>query len=68
MEYLILCIFLVSGKTFTFRDAAILSDNEFALTFDYAAMSDGLTKTATFYKAQVAGVSKTPYPAEEEAS
>ena len=62
MDLATLCIFLASGRTFTFRDVEITSDNEFALTFDYSAMSDGLTKQATFYKAQVAGVSKTQYP------
>jgi hypothetical protein len=69
-DYAILCIFLVSGRTFTFRDVSITSDNEFAVTFDYAAMSDGLSKTATFYKAQVAGLAKTEYAPtlEEEVS
>ena len=55
----ILCLFTVNGKTFTFRNVGILSDNEFAITFQYAAMSDGLTKIGTFYKANLAGISKT---------
>jgi hypothetical protein len=68
-----LCIFLTSGKTFTFLDVTVITDNEYALTFVYSAMSDGLTKRATFYKSQVAGVSTTQYPditapAEEVAS
>ena len=55
----ILCLFLVSGRTFTFRNVEIVSDNEFAITFQYAAMSDGLTKTGTFYKVNLVGISKT---------
>lgn len=55
----ILCIFLNTGRTFTFRNVNVLHDNEFAITFEYAAMSDGLAKQATFYKAHVAGVAKT---------
>ena len=62
----ILCVFLTSGKTFTFRYVTILSDNEFAIKFAYNAMSDGLEKEATFYKANVAGVSKTFAIDEEE--
>lgn len=52
------CIFLVSGKTFTFKDVTILQNNETVLVFKYAAMSDGLSKTATFSKAHVAGYSE----------
>lgn len=51
------CFFLTSGKTFTFRNAKILTDNETAISISYIAMSDGLHKTATFYKANLAGVS-----------
>ena len=55
----ILCIFLAHGKTFTFRNLMVESDNEYAITFTYTAMSDGATKRATFYKANMAGISKT---------
>jgi hypothetical protein len=55
----ILCLFLTSGRTFTFRYVTILSDNEYEIRFAYNAMSDGLEKEATFYKAHVAGVAKT---------
>lgn len=50
------CMFLTSGKTFTFRDATIATDNEYAVVVDYVAMSDGKEKRATFYKANVAGM------------
>ena len=64
----ILCLFLTSGRTFTFRYVTILSDNEYAVTFAYNAMSDGLEKEATFYKANLAGVAKTASTPEEETS
>lgn len=54
-----LCIFLVSGRTFTFRSVTIEHDNESAITFTYEAMSDGRRKRATFIKLHVAGVSRT---------
>lgn len=52
-----LCIFLITGRTFTFRKVEIISDNETVITFQYKAMSDNLIKTATFYKQHVAGIS-----------
>ena len=55
----ILCVFLNSGHTFTFRDVTVVSDNETAVHFKYAAMSDGKSKEATFYKQNVAGVALT---------
>lgn len=58
-HYSILCVFLNSGHTFTFRDVTITSDNEKAIRFKYAAMSDGKSKEATFYKQNVAGVALT---------
>ena len=53
----LLCLFLTSGKTFTFREVEVVHDNETAITFFYKAMSDGEQKKATFYKQHVAGVS-----------
>jgi len=55
----ILCIFLNSGHTFTFKDVTVVTDNETVVAFKYTAMSDGASKTATFYKQNVAGVSLT---------
>ncbi len=55
----ILCVFLNTGRTFTFRDVAVVCDNETVVQFEYAAMSDGKIKMATFYKQNVAGVSLT---------
>jgi len=55
-KYQSVCFFLVSGRTYTFRNAAVLSDNETAITISYTAMSDGQDKMATFYKQHVAGV------------
>jgi len=52
-----ICIFMPTGRTFSFKNVTILSDNETAITFEYTAMSDSLGKTATFYKSHVAGVS-----------
>lgn len=54
----ILHLFLASGKTFTFRDVEIVSDNESTITFFYNAMSDSIPKKATFYKQHVAGISR----------
>ena len=53
-----ICFFLVSGRTFVFRDVTVLHDNQSATTFTYTAMSDGLIKTATFFKEHVAGIGK----------
>jgi hypothetical protein len=55
--YGILCLFLTSGHTFTFRNVVVQSNNETTITFTYRAMSDGFVKSATFYKQNVAGVS-----------
>ena len=55
----ILCIFLNTGYTFTFRDVVVTTDNETVIVFKYTAMSDGASKTATFYKQNVAGVALT---------
>lgn len=53
------CLFFATGRTFTFRDVTILSDNENAISFRYVAMSDGKVKTANFSKFHVVGVSVT---------
>ncbi len=60
MEYDIVCIFLPTGKTFTFRNVKMLTDNESVLMFSYSAMSDGKTKVATFPKNTFVGWSVTP--------
>jgi hypothetical protein len=54
-----LCIFLTSGKTFTFRNVCIETDNQTVLVFNYVAQSDGDVKRATVYKEHVAVVSVT---------
>ncbi len=55
----ILCIFLNTGHTFTFRNVEIITDNETVVVFKYTAMSDGKSKEATFYKQHIAGVAVT---------
>lgn len=59
-----LCIFLTTGRTYTFRKVNVVSDNETAITFEYEAMSDGLKKKATFFKQHVAGVSAPKEPSQ----
>ena len=54
----LLHIFLIGGRTYTFKGVAILVDNETVLIFTYTAMSDGRTKKATFYKDKIAGTSR----------
>ena len=60
MKYQILCIFTPAGRTYTFRDVRIICDNETVLQFEYAAMSDGKAKIATFPKNTICGWSVTP--------
>ena len=55
-----ICLFMVSGKTFTFKNVEITSDNETTLAFTYKAMSDGLAKTFIGRKEALAGYSVTP--------
>lgn len=50
-----LCIFCPTGRTYTFRNVTIVTDNETVLVFTYGAMSDGKTKTMTMLKANVIG-------------
>ena len=58
-SFSILCVFLNTGHTFTFRDVEVVTNNETVIVFKYTAMSDGASKTATFYKQNVAGVALT---------
>lgn len=51
-----ICFFLVSGKTFTFKNASIIHDNETVWMIEYVAMSDGHSKRATFFKQNVVGI------------
>lgn len=50
-----ICIFLDSGRTFSFKNIRIIANNESVLVFDYIAMSDSKPKVATFQKAVIAG-------------
>lgn len=59
MHYSICCIFTHFGRTFTFKDVAIVCRNESILQFSYRAMSDDLRKVATFPIANIAGYSLT---------
>jgi len=52
-----ICLFLVSGKTFTFKNVEVLHDNQSSIRFRYDAMSDGKTKVGYFEKTLVAGYS-----------
>ncbi|KKL90259.1 hypothetical protein LCGC14_1906460, partial [marine sediment metagenome] len=55
-KYQSICFFLPTGKTFTFRNSKILTDNEQVWVVEYEAMSDGWVKTVTFFKSHVAGI------------
>lgn len=50
-----ICIFTRTGRTYTFRNIAIVADNEAVLVFEYVAMSDNNAKTATFQKNTICG-------------
>lgn len=52
-----ICIFTPHGKTFTFRNVTLVTDNESVLVFDYVAMSDAARKTHTAIKANIVGYS-----------
>lgn len=52
-----ICIFTPTGRTYTFRDITVETDNESVLAFRYLAMSDGNEKRATFLKNMVCGFS-----------
>ena len=53
-----ICIFCPTGRTFTFHDTRIVTNNETVLVFDYKAMSDDKLKCMTVQKAQVIGWSQ----------
>lgn len=55
----VLCLFFATGRTFTFREVFIQTDNENEIRFNYEAMSDGRRKNATFSKFHVVGISRT---------
>ena len=57
-EFRSICFFLDTGRTYTFRDADMIQDNETVWVIRYRAMSDGNWKEATFYKNRVAGIAK----------
>lgn len=54
-EYISVCLFLPSGRTFTFRNVCIECDNETSLVLRYTAMSDGQKKVAVIQKSQIVG-------------
>lgn len=55
IPFVLLHIFTVSGKTFTFKNGTINVDNESTLAFDYTAGSNGMPKKGTFIKANMVG-------------
>lgn len=59
MEYAIITIFGPMGRTYTFRNVTVLTDNESVIQFGYSAMSDGKQKVATFSKHTILGWSLT---------
>lgn len=48
-------LFTPTGRTYTFRNAKIVLDNETVLVVAYQAMSDGAKKSITVQKNQVVG-------------
>lgn len=52
-----LCLFLPTGRTFTFKDVVLTTNNETVLVFDYRAMSDGEGKTMTVFRDSIVGYS-----------
>ena len=50
-----LCVFCPTGRTFTFKNVDLVTDNETVLVFTYGAMSDGKNKQMTMQKSQVIG-------------
>ncbi len=57
-SYQKLCIF-TQHRTYTFENVTVLKDNEYALVFEYRAVSDGLFKTHTALKENIVGYSTT---------
>lgn len=50
-----ICLFLPSGKTFTFHGVTLVTNNETVLVFEYKAMSDGKKKVHTAQKSALVG-------------
>jgi hypothetical protein len=50
-----ICLFIPTGRTFTFKNAEILTNNETVLVIEYVAMSDGKSKKITVQKDQIVG-------------
>ena len=59
MDYSILCIFALSGKTYTFTNVKMFSDDGAELRFRHTAETDGKIATATFMKTNLCGWSTT---------
>jgi hypothetical protein len=59
MKFDAICIFMESGRTFTFKNVELLCDNESVLKFGYQAMSDDQVKVGIFLKHQIVGWSFT---------
>ena len=55
--YSILHLFVQTGRTYTFRDVQIVSNNETAITIKYQAMSDGKEKIGVFFWTNLIGYS-----------
>ena len=53
------CLFLPTGKTFTFRNAYVETDNETMLVVSYTAMSDGKAKRLIVQKSAIVGYAVT---------
>ena len=54
------CLFLPTGRTYTFRDATVIQDNETVLVLKYIAMSDAHEGFLTVQKSAVVGWSVKP--------
>lgn len=52
-----LCIFLSTGRTYTFRDVTVVVDNETMLVAEYTAMTDGKRKRVTVIKSAIVAYS-----------
>ena len=52
------CVFLTTGTTYIFREVTGIHEDSYTLSFTYKSASDGLIKSATFYKIHVAGHSE----------
>lgn len=50
-----ICLFLQSGRTYSFKNVVITCNNESFLGFTYRAMSDGVAKQMTVQKRAIVG-------------